>query len=359
MLPRPILAVVPDPASQDEFPAVTKIPNIAQAFLNFAGKFRCRSLPFFCNLSKLQWPAKKEHAGCGRTGKWLGKQGQPIKRSPAMRRMVLASLLGGLAALWGALPVSATGFCGASGGCPSACPDHCAQPRIRYKTCYQTVVEEKKVTCYETVTKTVMKEVKEVVCKPVYETKEIECKQVVCKPVWEEKQIKVCTHEWVTVQECVPGKERCKLVWVPGGCYVDPCTGCTHYRFGHFERQLVKEPDRIVCKKVCVPKEEIRTVKVCRMVQGRSREENPGDHLPHGQRGSGQEGAGDRLREGAGGKDRESVQARESVRAGVRRAEPPGTPALPAERRPEQPRLPSGLLPYRRLCSGDSGPGTD
>jgi hypothetical protein len=59
MLPRPILAVVLDPASQDEFPAVTKIPNIAQAFLSFAEKFRCRSLPFFCSLSKLQWPAKK------------------------------------------------------------------------------------------------------------------------------------------------------------------------------------------------------------------------------------------------------------------------------------------------------------
>ncbi|MCS7166165.1 MAG: hypothetical protein RMI91_12760 [Gemmatales bacterium] len=184
-----------------------------------------------------------------------------------MRRIMLSSLLGGLAALWGALPVNATGFCSAGGVCPSACPDHCAQPRIRYKTCYQTVVEEKKITCYETVTKTVMKEVKEVVCRPVYETKEVECKQIICKPVWEEKQVKVCTYEWQTVQECVPGRERCKLVWVPGGCYVDPCTGCTRYRWGHFERQLVKEPDRIICKRVCVPKEEIRTVKVCRMVQ--------------------------------------------------------------------------------------------
>jgi hypothetical protein len=127
-----------------------------------------------------------------------------------------------------------------------------------------------------------MKECRYTVCKPVYETKEVEQKQTICKPVWEEKVVKVCAGEWQTRQECVPGRRRHKLVWDNGGCdgcsngscgnscgsgCGDPCGGGgTCRRHGCLRFVTCEEPSRMVCKKVWVPREECRTVKVCKMV---------------------------------------------------------------------------------------------
>jgi hypothetical protein len=156
--------------------------------------------------------------------------------------------------------------CGAP-SCYQPCQDTCCYPKVRYKTCYQNVIEEQTRTCYQTVQKTVMKECREVVCKPVWEEKIVECRKIVCKPVWEEKQIKVCCGEWREEKHYCEGPcvtRKCRL---PDTCCVDPCTGCSHRVKGQtvcYQEQL---PGRWVCKKVWVPREEIRTVKVCKNVQ--------------------------------------------------------------------------------------------
>ena len=47
--------------------------------------------------------------------------------------------------------------------------EQCCMPEVRYRVCYQTVIEEHTKTCYRPVYQTVMRECRYTVCKPVYE----------------------------------------------------------------------------------------------------------------------------------------------------------------------------------------------
>ena len=147
------------------------------------------------------------------------------------------------------------------------CGDPCGQPRLRYKTCYQTVVEDCIKTRYQVVHKTIEKECRYTVCKPVWETVEKECKKIVCKPVWEEKQVKVCTGEWKVEEYYCPGPVKAVRHRTPDSCCVDPCTGKTIRIPGQCYVEYVQCPGTVKCRKVWVPREEVRTVKVCKMVQ--------------------------------------------------------------------------------------------
>ena len=115
--------------------------------------------------------------------------------------MLSRKLMGALAAAFCLLPATAQASdCGcdsaayASGGCPDAC----CYPKVRYKTCYQTVVEECPRTVWQDCPKTVMKECRYQVCKPVTETIMKECRYQVCKPVYEEREF---VKRWI---ECKP-----------------------------------------------------------------------------------------------------------------------------------------------------------
>jgi hypothetical protein len=204
-----------------------------------------------------------------------------------MRLKFLTPAVAALCAVIGAYsPAMADcGGCGASAVvacCPAA---ECCQPKVRYKHEWQTCTETRTRTCYKTVTETVMKEVRECVCKPVYETKVVECRKTICEQVWEEKQVKVCCGEWVTEQRKECDRTVCKKVRVKpchetcdkgcghecGGCN-DSC-GCGHGHgsfLDHFKREYctVQEviPGKTTCVKVWKPREEVRTVKVCKMV---------------------------------------------------------------------------------------------
>lgn len=193
-----------------------------------------------------------------------------------MRLKYLASAVAALAAVFGIHSTAKAdcGGCGASAVVACAPAADCCQPRVRYKHQWQTVVEQRTRTCYKTVSETVMKEVCEVVCRPVQETKEVVCKRIVCEPVWEEKQVKVCCGEWVTETRQTPCQTVCKKVRVkPCNDSCDPCDPCarkSHPLKGLFHREYayVQEtiPGKTVCCKVWKPREEVRTVKVCKMV---------------------------------------------------------------------------------------------
>jgi hypothetical protein len=153
-----------------------------------------------------------------------------------------------------------------AGDCGACPPEPCCVPKLRYKTCYQTVVEERIKTHYQIVHKTIEKECRYVVCKPVYEIVEKECKKIVCKPVWEEKQVKVCTGEWKEEQYYCPGPVKAVRHRTPATCCFDPCTCKTIRIPGQCYTEYVQCPGTIKCRKVWVPREEVRTVKVCKMV---------------------------------------------------------------------------------------------
>jgi hypothetical protein len=205
-----------------------------------------------------------------------------------MRLKFLTSAVAALVAVFGAYSTATAdcGGCGASAVVACAPAAECCQPKVRYKNEWQTVSEQRTRTCYRTVSETVMKEVREVICKPVYETKVVECRHTVCETVWEEKQVKVCCGEWVTETHQEACKTVCKKVRVHrcgcdngcGGCgdcnaCCDPCAK-KHFDFGGWLRKLKPEyeyvqetiPGRTVCCKVWKPREEVRTVKVCKMV---------------------------------------------------------------------------------------------
>jgi hypothetical protein len=76
--------------------------------------------------------------------------------------------------------------CGAAISSCEPCSQTVCYPRVRYKACYITVVEEKPKVCYQTVRKTVWQECRYKVQKPVRETVWQECRYKVCKPVCEE-----------------------------------------------------------------------------------------------------------------------------------------------------------------------------
>lgn len=215
-----------------------------------------------------------------------------------MRLKFLASAVAAIAAVFGASTAAKADGCGGCGAsavvaCAPAA-DACCTPKVRYKHEWQTVSEQRTRTCYKTVSETVMKEVREVVCKPVHETKVVECKRIVCEPVWEEKEVKVCCGEWVCEQRTDPCRTVCKKVRVQRcgnecntcghannncGCNNacnDPCAR-SHFNFnlGAKLKSLLPEyatvqetiPGRTYTVKVWKPREEVRKVKVCKMVQ--------------------------------------------------------------------------------------------
>jgi hypothetical protein len=211
-----------------------------------------------------------------------------------MRLKYLASAVAALAAVFGAHTTATAG--GGCGGCGASAVVACAPaadactPRVRYKTEWQTVTEQRTRTCYKTVQETVMKEVREVVCKPVYETKVVECKRIVCEPVWEEKEVKVCTGEWVTEQRKEADRVICRKVRVErcdngcghahhgNGCGCDNACNdpCAHKcGLGNWLKRLRPEyayvqetcPGKTYEVKVWKPREEVQKVKVCKMVQ--------------------------------------------------------------------------------------------
>jgi len=182
-----------------------------------------------------------------------------------LRKFFATALTAFVAATLSVAPVQASD-CGAP-SCGNPCGNECGYPKVRYKTCYQNVTEEQTKVCYQTVQKTVMKECRQVVCKPVWEEKIVECQKIVCKPVWEEKQIRGCCGEWREEKHFVQGACVTRKCRQPDTCCTDPCTGCSHRVRGQtvcYQEQL---PGRWVCKKVWVPREEVRTVKVCKNVQ--------------------------------------------------------------------------------------------
>ena len=80
--------------------------------------------------------------------------------------------------------------------------EQCCVPQVRYRVCYQTIVEDQTQTCYRQVFHTVMKEcrstswspvyeqcyrtVNYTVQRPVYENYDVVRKYVVCRPVYEQ-----------------------------------------------------------------------------------------------------------------------------------------------------------------------------
>jgi hypothetical protein len=185
-----------------------------------------------------------------------------------MKRSLVAPVLAAVGVLLGAGSSQAGLF---SSCCQPACnQEACNYPKIRYKTCYQTVVEEHQVTRCKTVQRCVNKEVRYTVCRPVEETQMREVHKLVCKPVWEEKKITVCGGEWKCEWVCQPGRCVTRTCKVRCQEQCDPC-GCGGHRslFPRHERICYTEqlPARYVSRKVWVPRQEVRTVKVCRNVQ--------------------------------------------------------------------------------------------
>src|SRR5688572_18466548 len=157
-----------------------------------------------------------------------------------MRLKFVFPLVAALAAVMALQSPARAAHCGASAYPAACCPDSCCYPKVRYKTCWQTVVEDQTRVCYKNVYKTVMKECRYTVCKPVYETVEKECRYTVCKPVYTE--------------ETIPCKQIiCKPVWEEG---VREVTECTYQRV---EETCYRECVRKVCKQVT----EMRTVTKC------------------------------------------------------------------------------------------------
>lgn len=175
------------------------------------------------------------------------------------------SLMAAVVVVLASVSPSQASHCGAHYA-PSHCGNECYYPKLRYKTCYQTVVEERTKTCYKLVPKTIYKECRYIVCKPVWETQYRECRKIVCRKVWVEKKIKVCSGYWKTEKYYVPGRVVCRRVRLPDTCCFDPCTCRTYKCRGGYATCHIQLPGKWRCRKVWCPKTEIRTVKVCKIV---------------------------------------------------------------------------------------------
>ena len=92
------------------------------------------------------------------------------------------------------------------------------------------------------------------------------CKTYTCEPVWTEKCVTVQTGCWETRQEYCPGPVQTRCCRLPGECVFDPCTCISRYCPGPVVRYQVQCPGRWVCKKVWVPREEVRKVRCCHYV---------------------------------------------------------------------------------------------
>lgn len=245
-----------------------------------------------------------------------------------MRLKSVLQLIAALAAvLAGETAVKA--HCGCESYPAACCPSECCYPRVRYRTCYQTVVEERPRMVCQPCYRTEMRECRYTVCKPVWEEFDVtrkytvcktvqeqhvrECRYTVCKPVWEEYTVQqryvtcrpvyeqhvreVCQTCYKPVQEvcyrdvvhttckpvcemrtvcktvydvhyekyCVPGRCRTHLVW-ERCCYTDPCTGCTR-TVCRPTCVTCREPDRVCCRKVSCPRQVVEQVPCTRYVR--------------------------------------------------------------------------------------------
>src|SRR5262249_17980922 len=75
-----------------------------------------------------------------------------------------------------------------------------------------------------------------------------------------EECVKVCGGEWQEVREYCPGPVVTRCCKTPGTWIVDPCTCQPRYCEGQTITQQVQCPGTWTCKKVWVPKEEMRKV---------------------------------------------------------------------------------------------------
>src|SRR5262245_2156021 len=104
------------------------------------------------------------------------------------RAFVLTVLLA--VPLLGAAGGARAAHCGAS-AYPDGCdaPEQSCLPRVQYRVCYHTVVEEQTAVCYRPVYHTVLKECRQTVLRPVYEQHVRECRQTVLRPVYEDYDV--------------------------------------------------------------------------------------------------------------------------------------------------------------------------
>src|SRR5262249_47990786 len=93
------------------------------------------------------------------------------------------------------------------------------------------------------------------------------CEKIVktytCEPVFTTKQICVKTGDWHTESCFVPGPVVNRCCRMPGTWTFDPCTCTSHYCPGPVVNYCVQLPGRHICKRIWVPREEIRTVTCC------------------------------------------------------------------------------------------------
>src|SRR5262249_31558511 len=140
----------------------------------------------------------------------------PFREEMEMRRNVALALAAALAGWMASATPAEASHCGACGfPAQTICAEQCQMPEVRYRVCYQTVVEEQRRVCYRPVYRTVMKECrspswrpvyeqhvrteKYTVQKPVYEDYDVVRKYVVSKPVYEQH----VRAEYYTVQKPV------------------------------------------------------------------------------------------------------------------------------------------------------------
>src|SRR5207249_1850168 len=99
--------------------------------------------------------------------------------------------------------------------------------------------------------------------KPVYEQHVRKHRYTGCEPVWTERCYKVCTGCWQEEKKFIPGPTVTKCCRTPGTWTFDPCTCTSHYCPGSVISYEVQCPGKWVCCRVWVPREEVRTEKVC------------------------------------------------------------------------------------------------
>src|SRR5262249_55936010 len=155
--------------------ACRKLPSDRQPFAGFRRFPIISPLPRFARRAHLHRPP---HARAGR------RQRNPFARRPEMRHKVAFPLVAAVLGLTALAGPAAASHCGACAyPAQPCCPEQCELPAVRYRVCYQTVVEEKLEVCYRPVYHTVMRECRTTCYKPVYEQCVRTEKYTICKPV--------------------------------------------------------------------------------------------------------------------------------------------------------------------------------
>ena len=192
-----------------------------------------------------------------------------------MRPFTLFCAVAWLALTGAATRTEAGWCCGAAGysccpvaSCaPSSCYTACCVEReTRVGTVYETVWEPEQVTCERTVYDTVCEDVEQTCYRTVVEPRKRLCRTYTCEPVWTTHCIKVQTGCWQEEKQFCPGPVVHRTCRQPGTWTFDPCTCTCRYCPGPVVTYAVQCPGRWVCRRVWVPREEVRTVRCCRYV---------------------------------------------------------------------------------------------